>query len=904
MKKIIISLAALFAASLSYADVPQLINYQGRLLNGSNLVNGSVGLSLRLFNVLSGGTAQYEDSNSVTVVDGLYSTYMGDNTTMGSLTNALTNTAVYVEVAVNGTALSPRERLASVAYALVAANGGGMIGDSQLSTNVALLNRTNQVFSGDIAGPRLKIGNAPNVLSSYSSVAAGDGNSIGTNSANSIIGGGSYNTIQPSAGNSVLGGGCNNIIGTNSWQSFLGSGNYDIILPNSAFSFLGGGDHNNIQSYSGYSVLGGGQNNSIGPNAGFAVIPGGSSNTVGTGAQNAMAAGYRAKANHAGSFVWADKAEADFATAANNQFLVRASGGVGIGTANTSNAMLTVAGIVLANSFIGDGSGLTNISASQVVGMTASPWTVAGNNISYTNGNVGIGTLNPLSKIDLGSDSGLPKIRMYEDGGLDNKVGFGVDMSGNAYENSVYFGTNGNGHLAVGSYDGTTFNEKMRVTAAGNVGIGTNAPVEKLDVAGTIKASSIDASSGSASFGSLFVYGPVSAISYSGNGNKLTDLTLYSTGIVMATGLNIGWQGYLQPYTYSTIAGGEFNTNQAPDSFIGAGSRNNIDMNCAGDAIVGGFYNSIHGNNCFIGSGEINQIVGNSPDSFIGGGQYNVCSNAATSFIGGGAYNTISDNAGGDVAIVAGLGNSIGIEADASFIGGGENNAISNYARHAVIVGGIGNSVGGDGLDLLRDSVIVGGAQNYVGGNHGFIGGGQNNSIGVGADRAMAAGYRAKANHSGSFVWGDSTEADVSTTSSNQFVVRASGGICLNGNVGIGTNSPQAKLQVAGDVKLGSDGSLFAPGGQENLRIVRGSVKYDGTVQYGSGFTTVKNSTGTYTITFSPAFSDVPTVVAIGNAGAMASLNGVGASTCVIKTYWGFGTNTDSYFYFIAAGPR
>ncbi|MCU0858004.1 MAG: hypothetical protein MUC65_06335, partial [Pontiellaceae bacterium] len=80
MKKIRVLAVVLFTGLLSFAEVPQLINYQGRLLNGTNLVNGSVGLSLRLYNASSGGTLLYEDSNSVTVVDGLYSTLIGDQT--------------------------------------------------------------------------------------------------------------------------------------------------------------------------------------------------------------------------------------------------------------------------------------------------------------------------------------------------------------------------------------------------------------------------------------------------------------------------------------------------------------------------------------------------------------------------------------------------------------------------------------------------------------------------------------------------------------------------------------------------------------------------------------------------------------------------------------------------------
>lgn len=109
-----------FLSHSAFSLTPQLINYQGRLLDGTNLVNGVVGLSLRLYNTPTGGSPQYEDSNQVTVTDGLYSTFIGDNTTAGSLVVALTNTEIYIEVAVNNTALSPRERIVSVAYAFQA----------------------------------------------------------------------------------------------------------------------------------------------------------------------------------------------------------------------------------------------------------------------------------------------------------------------------------------------------------------------------------------------------------------------------------------------------------------------------------------------------------------------------------------------------------------------------------------------------------------------------------------------------------------------------------------------------------------------------------------------------------------------------------------------------------------
>ena len=141
----------LHPSSFLLAQPPALINYQGRLVDGTNLVNGSVGLSLRLFDAASGGALLYEDSNTVTAVDGLYATRFGDDTTAGSLAAALDATNVWLEVAVDDVALTPRERLASVAYALVADTAAtvvGPVGDSQLSANIARLDGVNQTFSG------------------------------------------------------------------------------------------------------------------------------------------------------------------------------------------------------------------------------------------------------------------------------------------------------------------------------------------------------------------------------------------------------------------------------------------------------------------------------------------------------------------------------------------------------------------------------------------------------------------------------------------------------------------------------------------------------------------------------------------------------------------------------------
>ena len=59
--------------------------------------------------------------------------------------------------------------------------------------------------------------------------------------------------------------------------------------------------------------------------------------------------------------------------------------------------------------------------------------------------------------------------------------------------------------------------------------------------------------------------------------------------------------------------------------------------------------------------------------------------------------------------------------------------------------------------------------------------------------KRLAAGYKARAEHNGSFVWSDSTGTEFSSTAANQFLISASGG------VGIGTNSPSQMLTVQGN---------------------------------------------------------------------------------------------------------
>jgi hypothetical protein len=128
--------------------------------------------------------------------------------------------------------------------------------------------------------------------------------------------------------------------------------------------------------------------------------------------------------------------------------------------------------------------------------------------------------------------------------------------------------------------------------------------------------------------------------------------------------------------------------------------------------------------------------------------------------------------------------------------------------------------------------------------------------------------------------------------------------LSTNGNVGVGTSTPQSTLAVNGNIQMGSGAANYAVSGTENLRIVRGIVNSAGAVFAGSGFSSVLNaSTGSYTITFTPAFSATPTVTASG-VNSIILVGGVISASSITVQSMGFGGSpANGTFSFIAIGP-
>ncbi len=180
-------------------------------------------------------------------------------------------------------------------------------------------------------GTNVIAGHASNTapIDAVGATIAGGGGSFGASLRPNAVGG-QWGTVGGGSNNAALGGHAvvaggigNQALGG---ASSVGGGENNLALE--AHAAVAGGAQNAARGSS--SFVGGGFQNQA--NGQASVVPGGDNNFA--DGDYSFAAGRRAKidAVHDGTFVWADGTDADFASTGVNQFLIRAGGGVGLGT--------------------------------------------------------------------------------------------------------------------------------------------------------------------------------------------------------------------------------------------------------------------------------------------------------------------------------------------------------------------------------------------------------------------------------------------------------------------------------------------------------------------------------------------------------------------------------------------
>jgi len=231
--------------------------------------------------------------------------------------------------------------------------------------NVICGSSVNFVSNG-VVGATIGGGGATNYEGlSFSNTVSADFGTVGGGVDNTINGpegtvGGGYTNSAGSGG--TVGGGTGNA--ASGQGATVGGGVNNI--ASGQFATVGGG-YTNIAILTGATVGGGTANQATSL---YATVPGGLDNLAAGYAS--FAAGEDAQALGGGTFVWADTQGTSFVSTGDDQFLIRAQGGVGINTNNPAGLALSVSGTASATTFVGGSIGLGTSTPSFTMDMLAS----------------------------------------------------------------------------------------------------------------------------------------------------------------------------------------------------------------------------------------------------------------------------------------------------------------------------------------------------------------------------------------------------------------------------------------------------------------------------------------------------------------------------------------------------
>lgn len=454
----IVCIMLLVIATGSIAQIPRKISYQGVLTSsgGVPVPDGAYQLQFDIYNLPAGGLLRHTETHPAAPVQrGAFHVILG---TMAPLTLAF-DESLYVELTILSgppgpgyPLVVPRITLTATPYALNALTllGPGSIATGQGAMAAGTNNRARGKYavvsggggpsaasdSNSASGQWATIGGGRGNSASDEATIAGGMENHATGQRSAILGGNSNTAIGFAA---VIGGGESNIVDINgNYAVIVGgmdnecSGDGSAIVSGGGnsvtghISFIGGGDGNSASGN--YSTIAGGTfNQATGRNSSvsggmenqatgsYSAVPGGNTNKA--AGVSSLAAGSHAQALHDGSFVWADSSSVAFSTTAANQFLIRASGGVGIGT-NSPKEKLDVDGNISlsgthlvynsAHGVIDWGDAGTGNLFFRTLATQGDENTATERMIITNDGNIGIGTVSPSYRLTISDNTTSP----------------------------------------------------------------------------------------------------------------------------------------------------------------------------------------------------------------------------------------------------------------------------------------------------------------------------------------------------------------------------------------------------------------------------------------------------------------------------------------------------------------
>jgi len=520
------------------------------------------------------------------------------------------------------------------------------------------------------------------------------------------------------------------------------------------------------------------------------------------------------KTNGAGSYVNLSPLQAltpaPFALFAENV----GGGGLSAGTYGSAVTFNNAAD-QFSGTFTGNGASVSNVNAVTLNGLGAGGfWQLGGNNVvdgqflgSTNNHAVEIWVNGTRALRFEPNTNGAPNIiggatvNFVDAGIVGATIAGGGNVSGNFYL--------GGGSNHVAAIFGTIAGGRVNTVAADHafIGGGISNTVQAIaydsviggGVANVIQTNAAESVLGGGTFNTIQQNAEYSFLG-GGDANSVQSNAYFAV-------LTGGYNNSIQTNAYySVIGGGYRNTIQTSggDSVIGGGGYNSVQAGASYGTIAGGEDNTIQSPYSTIAGGLFNTIQSNTYYAIVGGGYGNVIVNGSESTIGGGDLNSVN---GYDSTIGGGRGNVTGAFSPYSTVAGGEYNTSSGWA--ATVAGGLSNSVfayygtaGGGQLNTVYGyaSTVPGGNGNWASGSYSF-----------------AAGNLAQAVHNGAFVWSDaSATSPFSSTTDNQFSVRATGGVrFVTGGQGLTLDGQLQAASLQGNL----DASYVASGTLSDARL-------------------------------------------------------------------------------------
>ncbi|HBA60616.1 MAG TPA: hypothetical protein DCZ92_07320 [Elusimicrobia bacterium] len=860
MRKIIpVLLLILAAAYNAQAAAPNLLTYQGRLKDAGQAVTGIRSVEIYLCDAVTGGNCHTTGAQDVTVSNGLFrSTFTvpsaadfgaGDwyleiwvagtkllprERLTSSAYSLVAATAAWAGGAdwptiTNKPSLTAQGNTFNGASQLVQLGSDGKLPavDGSALTNIS--------GSGDNLGNH--VATATLQMGAHGIVSSGD-----ITAARYQINGSTVLAVLQGTGSFAVGDEAGRV-NTATYNSFVGSragyanttGNYNAFDGSYAGYANTAGYYNTfVGSLAGYSNTDGDYNSFIGGNAGYANTTAGANSFVGyhAGYTNTVGqynvffgawAGLYNTTGWANSFVGMDAGQSNTSgvfnslvgnkagyynqTGSANSVLGGYAGGYGAGAVNSfssSTIMGYKAGYGLStgsdNILLGfqAGDSLTTGTRNIIIGydQDASSGPATSNTLNIggviygnlSSGSIGIGTASPAARLHIyGADpdlilehTGNPAVRFKTTSGAGRQWAQYVDGT------TLDFRINDDTALGMGQ-------ARLVINTSGNVGIGTLTPSSRLDVQG----GSINASGGFCIAGDCkSSWASVSTGDNLGNHVATTTLQMGVYGIntssdISAAHFQINGSSVLAilpgagSLGVGTSAGG-FNTG-AGNSFVGtrAGYAN---TSGTGNTFVGvdaGRANTTANGGTFLGIEAGYANTTGLPNTFVGdqAGRSNTTGNSNV-FMGyqAGYHNTIGTS-NSFVGMYAGILNtSGGVNSVFGYQAAQQNQTGSANA----IFGGYAGGPGSGAPNSFSSSTIMGYKAGY-----GLSTGSDNILLGFQAGDSLTTGTR-------NIIIGYDQDAPSASTTNFLNIGGAIYGNLSNGNVGIGTASPGAKLQVAG----------------------------------------------------------------------------------------------------------